>query len=284
LWYQAVAAGAVDVCGEIEDLREQNDAVQIDALAVFQDAGQNRRARGAVALSEDVFGRVPPVVLGDETLNEAREGVGVFIHAPEGLLRVLAGQPSEACAGHIDKHQIAGVEQRVGVFHQCVGCRGQVLVAARDHVLGAKRTHVQPDRRAARPAVVEEHYGALFGLSVLLEVCDVKHACNGSRVFRLLGAVEGELAAGLRLAVQPQLRILRVGRAYNQRPRDGSIGDLLAAHIDRTLGGDVGRRSLLGGFFAALVRCLVGRFVVIGPDESRREEKRRRNDGGGDVW
>ena len=129
--HAGVDVGIVDVRGEVEDLREQNHAVQIDALVVLQNVGQHRRARGAVALAEDVLGRVPAVVLGDETLNEARKGVGVFIHAPEGLSRVFAGEAAEAGAGHVDKNQIAGVEQRVGVVHKFVGRGGQVLVAVR---------------------------------------------------------------------------------------------------------------------------------------------------------
>ena len=134
--------------------------------------------RSAVTLAKDELGRVPAVVFGDKPGDEAGKGVGVLVHPPEGLFRVLAGQPPEAGAGHVDKDQIAGVEQRVGVVNEFIGRCWQVLVATGNHVLGTQRTHVQPDGGAARSAVVEEGDGPILSLRVFLEVSDVKHTCN----------------------------------------------------------------------------------------------------------
>ena len=81
----------------------------------FEHVCQNSRTRGAVALAEDEFGRVPAAVLGDEACDEARKCIGVLIHAPEGLLRILADQPPKASAGHVDEDEVADVEKRVAL-------------------------------------------------------------------------------------------------------------------------------------------------------------------------
>ena len=47
-----IASGNVDVGGEVEDLRKQNDAVQVDAFAVLQNVGQHGGACGAVTLAK----------------------------------------------------------------------------------------------------------------------------------------------------------------------------------------------------------------------------------------
>jgi hypothetical protein len=41
--------------------------------------------------------------------------VGIFIDAPKGLAGVLAFKRAEAGARHIDKHDVADVEEAVGV-------------------------------------------------------------------------------------------------------------------------------------------------------------------------
>jgi hypothetical protein len=51
---------------------------------------------------------------------------------------------------------------------------------------------------------------------------------------------------------------------------------VLAAHIDRALCRNFGRRSLFGSFVGSFVCGLISGLVVIGADEGRREEKRGR--------
>jgi hypothetical protein len=241
-----IAAGLIDVGGEVEYLREQDHAVQVDALAVLQNVGEDRGARGAVALAEDVLGRVPAVVLGDEARNEAGKGVGVFVHAPEGLPASLPTRRPKPVPGMSMKTRSLVSSREYGVVDQLVRRGGQVLIAIGDYVLGAERAHVQPDGRAARTAVVEEGDGPVFSLRVLLEVGHVKDARNRGCVLRLFGFGDGELAAGLRLSVHAELRILHVGGAHGQRAGDRGVGNVLAAHIDRPL-----RRDFGGGAFSA---------------------------------
>ena len=70
-----------------ENLRQQNDAVQIHIL---QRRAQHRRPGGPVALTKQVLGRVPAVVLGQEFADEPFKGVRILVDAPEGLVVVLA--------------------------------------------------------------------------------------------------------------------------------------------------------------------------------------------------
>ena len=82
-----VGGGAVDAVVEGEDLREQDDAVEVDAAEV---GGEDGGAWGAVAFAEEVLGRVPAVVLGEEAADEALEGVAVGVDSVEGFGFVFA--------------------------------------------------------------------------------------------------------------------------------------------------------------------------------------------------
>ena len=113
-----VPLGPVDAVVEAEDLREQDDAVEID---IAQIRAENGAAWRSVAFAEEVLGRVPAVVLGEEAANEAFEGVAVGIGAPEGLLLVLAHDAAEAGARGVDEDDIADVEEAVVVVDELVG-------------------------------------------------------------------------------------------------------------------------------------------------------------------
>src|SRR6202044_982800 len=47
---------------EVQYLREQDDAVQVELLFVLQNAGERRRSRGPIALAKQIFRRVPTLV------------------------------------------------------------------------------------------------------------------------------------------------------------------------------------------------------------------------------
>ena len=233
----------VDVRGEIEDLRQQDHPVQVDAL-LLQDVRQHRRPGRAVALAEEIFRRVPAIVFAQKALDEAGEGVRVLVDSPEGLFLVLAVELSEAGAGHVDEHQVAGVEQAVGVVDQLVRGRRRMLVAGSRHMLWPQRTHMEPDRRAARAAVVEERDRTRFRLLALLEIRHIEHPCRRRSVLGLLH--EGGVGVGKRLAVRANLRVLLVGRADGDRSRDRLVGNMLTAGVHRSLSGRVGRRGCGG--------------------------------------
>ncbi len=160
----------------VENRRLQHHAVDGDAV-LLQILGQCRRPRGAVAFAVEEFGRVPAVVDGDVTLDEIAERTHILVHAPEIL--VLAGADDTAVAGadRIDENQIRAIEDALVVGHQVIGRRRGRHAVADHHAQRAEGAHVQPDRRRAGPAVVEE--GDRSRGHVLLAVAgvgDVKHA------------------------------------------------------------------------------------------------------------
>src|ERR1035441_8974761 len=122
---RGVAGGHVDVRCEVEDLGKQNDAVEIHAFLVLENVGDHGGTGCAITLAKDEFGRIPAAIFSDETGDETGKGVGVLVDTPECLLGILAQEAAKAGARHIDKNQVAYVEQRVSVVDHFVGCGGQ---------------------------------------------------------------------------------------------------------------------------------------------------------------
>ena len=86
--------------------------------------------------------------------------MGIGIDPPEGLLLVLAEETAEAGAGCVDKNQVAGVEQAVGIVDQFIGRGAGVLVVGGNDAPGTEGAHVQPHGGAARAAVVDKGHRA----------------------------------------------------------------------------------------------------------------------------
>ncbi len=121
-----------------------------------------------------------------------------------------------------------------------------MLVAIRDYVLGPQRAHMQPNRRTARTAVIEEGDWPLFSLRVFLEVGHVEHSCERCLVFRFFGLCVGKLASRLGFSIHVQLGVLHISGSDSQGAGDSSVGDVLASYIDGTLGADLRGRRFLG--------------------------------------
>src|SRR5580692_7377246 len=102
-------------------------------------------------------------------------------------------------------------------------------------MLGAERAHVQPDRRAAGTAVVEEGDWPALRRRVLLEIRNIKHARNRWRIRGLFGGRDCKLAAGLRLSVRPQLCVLSVSRAHRNGPCDSGVSNVHSASVELAL-------------------------------------------------
>ena len=153
-----VGGGAVDAVVEAEDLREEDDAVEVDAAKV---GGEDGGAWGAVAFAEEILGRVPAIVLGEEAADEALEGVAVGVDAVEGFGFVFAEGAAEAGAGGVDEDDVADVEEGVFVVDDGVGCAFLVLGVRGDDALGAEGSHVEPHGGGAGASVVDEDDGAL---------------------------------------------------------------------------------------------------------------------------
>ena len=134
---------------------EVDDAVEAEA-ALLEQGGDCAVAQSAVAFAEQEFGRGPAVVEGDVALDGAGEGVGILVDAPEVAAGLLAQGPRPAGADRVDEDEIAGVDQRIRVGAEAVGGRPDIFGIGGGDPHRREAAHVQPHRRGAGPAIVEE--------------------------------------------------------------------------------------------------------------------------------
>ena len=80
----------------------------------------------------------------------------VLVHAVKFFFFVFTGDATEAGAGSVHEHQIAGVQQAEIVINNLIGRGGGMRVVRGDHPPGPKSAHVQPDGRRAGSAVEEK--------------------------------------------------------------------------------------------------------------------------------
>jgi hypothetical protein len=120
---------------------------------------------------------------------------------------LLAQRPRPAGADRVDEHHVGGVDQRFGIRAEAVGGRVDVDRIAGLHAHRREAAHVQPHRRRARAAIVEEGDRPIGA---------------GGAVARV-GGVEDR---GARLAVVV---------ADRQRARGRGVGDALAGDGDRAV-------------------------------------------------
>ena len=113
---------------------------------------------------------------------------------------------------------------------------------------------MEPDRRAARAAVIKKRDGTLLEVGVALEIGDVEHARFRGSLGRVFCGRYGccQIRIGQRLAIRAQLRVLRIGRANGNGSRNRVVQDVLAAGIEGALGG-----HFQSGFFGGLFRGLL---------------------------
>src|ERR1700684_844102 len=104
-----IELGNVGIEGEVQYLREKNDAVEIDIAFGFEDIRQHSGSRGAVTFAEQVLRRIPASVFREELRDEIGEGLPVRVHTVEGFFAVFAAEAAEAGSGRIHKYKIAYV-------------------------------------------------------------------------------------------------------------------------------------------------------------------------------
>ncbi len=85
----AVVTGRKGDGGEIEDGGNQDDAVEVNAVALLQIVAERGGAEGAVAFADQEFRRVPAVVAAEIGDDELREGFDVFVDTVEIFFRAL---------------------------------------------------------------------------------------------------------------------------------------------------------------------------------------------------
>lgn len=199
---------------EVDPHRKQDDAVERHVGVRLEIVDHARRARGAVALAEQILGRAPAVVVVDVPHDEAADRFDVRIDSPEILVLAFANRMAESGADGIDQHQIGLVEDAVNVVDHLVGCRRRRAGVGGDDAARPERSHVQPERRRAGTAVVGESDRPPAGLA---------------------GIASGALDVG---DIADRRRRLVLLVAHQQRARGGGVGDRSAADREAVLGGD----------------------------------------------
>ena len=159
-----------------EQRRDEHDAVQLDAVALLDFLCETGRPDRAVRLTDQVLGRGPPAVRFQIRIDELAERAQVT-RLPVELLVVDPGcHAAVAGVDGVDEHEIAHVDERVLVVLDRIG-RGRLESLVRHpYVLRRERSHVQPDCRGARPAVVQERERTYFRLLTIFRVGDEEHS------------------------------------------------------------------------------------------------------------
>ena len=161
-------------CAEVHGRRKQGDAVEGNP-AIGKKAGDTRRPRGAVALTQDEQRRRPALVSRHVQPNEFSESLDVAFYAQEFLDGLGVGGAAEAGRDRIHKHEVAAIEQRIGIVRDRVGRRRHEAIRLEHHLLGTDSAHVQPHGRGPRPAVEAKRQRTLGGFLAVERVSDEEH-------------------------------------------------------------------------------------------------------------
>ena len=95
---------------------------------------------------------------------------------PQNFLNGLGiGGAAEAGADGVDQHEIALVEQRVGIVFHAIGRGRHEAIGLEHDAFRPERSHVQPDRSRAGAAVEGKSERPLGGVLAVERVGDVEH-------------------------------------------------------------------------------------------------------------
>ncbi|KGW51903.1 peptidase S10 serine carboxypeptidase domain protein [Burkholderia pseudomallei MSHR684] len=163
-------------------------------------------ARRAVRFPEQVLRRIVALIHLQIADHEIAKCSGILIDAPERLVRVRRDRLRETGADRVDEHEIGRVEERFLVVDERERRRAVRVRIARHEALGPERAEMQPDRRRARPAVVEKRDGPLAERLIVGRVRDIEERRFGGAALRVARAqVAGGRGVVDRLAVHRDL-------------------------------------------------------------------------------
>src|SRR5690242_16732392 len=94
---------------------KQHNAIQINLMALLQNARQLRRTRCAVALANQILRRSPALVTRDVLINEVCEPVRVLDDAVELRWALSRRRTAVARRDGIDEDEIGGIQKRIFV-------------------------------------------------------------------------------------------------------------------------------------------------------------------------
>ena len=130
---------------KIQDGRDQDDPIEIHAVALLKVAGKACGARGAVAFASKELRRRPPLVARGIEPDKIRNGLDVWRY-PMILLRRFAGNSAAiARRNGIDEDEVADVEKRHVVVDQLVRRRKKRARVAHLHAPRTEQAKMQPD-------------------------------------------------------------------------------------------------------------------------------------------
>ena len=192
-------AGRVSRLRIIQNRRLQRYAVQVDSVLV-QHPAEHAAAGGAVGFAKKEFGRVPPVVRGQITLDELLERACVLVDAPKIPVLVRGDRRRISRADGIDEDEVASVQQAVGIRLERIGGRRREVreVGLQPH--GCERAQQHIDGRGSRPAVVEEGDRSRAEIDSVGGEGDVE---NLRRCFRARGIDDRQMTGGGRVGDRP---------------------------------------------------------------------------------
>ncbi len=224
----------------VEHGRDEDDAVEVHAVARLQVVGQAGGPHGPVRLAGQELRRHPPPVPGRPQPDHLADGLQVAGEAVVRLGLLPFCHSGVAGGDGVDEDEVAHLEQTLLVVHQPVRRRQQRPRVPHDDPAGPEHAQVQPHAGRARPAVErerdrpaqrlgpvqrvrgDEHLG-LGPQPLELAVGDhlfAQHHGPGRRGVRLAGG-QG-VAGGDEVVGKGLLRLFRHSTHYGAISRSGS--------------------------------------------------------------
>src|SRR5712672_4448984 len=141
---------------EIEDVGDEDDAVEVHAVVFLQVVAEGGGAEGAIAFANQEFGGVPAAVAADVQGDELGEGLYVLVYAPKVFVLRFADGVAESGANWIDENHVGPVEKGAGIVLKFVGRRRSGFGVGGEYAAGSEGAHVQPNGSGAGAAIVNE--------------------------------------------------------------------------------------------------------------------------------
>ena len=120
----AIIAGGKSDGREIEYRRDQDDAVEMDAVVLLQIIAERGGAEGAVTFANQKFRRVPAIIAAEVGDDELCEGFDVLVDAVEIFFGGFAHGVAVAGAHRVDENEVGFVEEAFAVVDEFVGAGG----------------------------------------------------------------------------------------------------------------------------------------------------------------
>src|SRR6267154_881145 len=139
---------------EIEDVGDEDDAVEVHAVVFLQVVAEGGGAESAVTFANEEFWGVPAAVAADVQGDELGEGLYVLVYAPKVFVLRFADGVAESGADGIDEDHVGLVEQGAGIAWQFVGRRRSGVGVGGEGAAGSEGSPVQPNGSGAGTAIV----------------------------------------------------------------------------------------------------------------------------------